>query len=58
MPDIAMCSHPSCPSRQQCLRHRESGTVPGEYQWYDAFEPGQDGRCEWFVPRIREKADA
>ena len=39
MPDIEMCLSTSCPSSRQCLRHKDSGTVPGPMQAYGYHDP-------------------
>ena len=51
MPDISMCSHPSCPSRESCYRHEASGTKPSEFrQAYMAFTPNETGSCLSYDP--------
>ncbi|WP_158679929.1 hypothetical protein [Deinococcus sp. NW-56] len=49
MPDMAMCEHPACPSRERCYRHAASGTRPGEHwQTYADFQPVGE-RCARFL---------
>jgi hypothetical protein len=31
MPDIAMCYHETCPAREHCKRHPDSGTKPNPH---------------------------
>lgn len=48
MPDIAMCSNKTCPSRNSCYRFR---AVPSEHQQsYMAFEPQGKSCCVDFMP--------
>lgn len=51
MPDIEMCLSTSCPSSRQCLRHKDSGTVPGPMQAYGYHEPDWGGRCPFYLSK-------
>lgn len=37
MPDISMCQQ-RCDLSDKCKRHKDSGTKPNDYQWYDIYE--------------------
>lgn len=50
MADLTMCVRMDCPVREQCKRHRDSGTKAGYYQSYCDFRheiPGKD--CSGFI---------
>ena len=49
MPDISMCSHGTCLSKDICYRHAASGTVPNIMQSYAAFDPGRRDQCSDYV---------
>jgi len=48
MPDISMCANETCPRRQGCYRHEDSGTKPSEHrQSYMHFIGGDN--CRGFL---------
>lgn len=49
MPDIALCSNETCPSRKTCYRHEAKSA--GCWQAYAAFvvHEGRD-KCEDYMP--------
>ena len=55
MPDIAMCEHPTCPAREHCKRHPDSGTVPNQHrQTYAMWTPTVKGKtleCDGYWPK-------
>lgn len=63
MPDICMCDSKKCPLSKACYRHKDSGTVPNEFQ--QAYfvlggegSPSEDADCEHFWLRTRIAAAA
>jgi hypothetical protein len=51
MPDISMCSNPSCPKTETCYRHQASGTQPNPWrQAYAGFTWDKEKKCEYYWP--------
>jgi hypothetical protein len=56
MPDISMCQVTDCNRSAMCHRHRDSGTIPSQMQWY--LTPERRGaQCEHFWDWIDEKVE-
>ena len=51
MADIEMCLSQACPSSRQCIRHKDSGTVPGPMQAYGYHDPDWSGRCRFYLSK-------
>ena len=56
MPDISMCSHGTCRSKDTCYRHAASGTIPNTMQAYAAFNPGRYDQCSDYVSAARKRS--
>jgi hypothetical protein len=57
MPDISMCQVTDCDRSARCRRHRDSGTIPSEMQWY--MMPEERGaKCVHFWDWVDERAEA
>lgn len=57
MADISMCYHPTCPARESCKRHPDSGTVPDPVaQTIMLWQPKINGKvleCDGYWPKER-----
>ena len=51
MPDITMCLNETCPLRDKCVRHEESGTIPSSAQSYSEFEFGESN-CSHYLSKF------
>jgi hypothetical protein len=61
MPDISMCYHETCPAREHCKRHPDSGTVPSEYQSVAMWQPTLKGKvleCDGYWPKQDKSASS
>ena len=61
MPDIAMCYHETCPAREHCKRHPDSGTKPDKYQTVVLWQPTLKGKvleCDGYWPKQDETASS
>ena len=57
MPDFSMCIRMDCDVRDQCKRHRESGTKASDNQVYNDFRheiPGKSCSGFWQVNPVAE----
>jgi hypothetical protein len=49
-----MCYHETCPAREHCKRHPDSGTKPGKYQSVVMWQPTLKGKvleCDGYWPK-------
>lgn len=61
MPDICMCNSRECHRAEECRRHPDSGTVPGERQSWGAFDTiryWSADDCSGFLPKFNKDRDA
>jgi len=55
MPDIAMCTNKTCPSKNQCYRFK--AVAKPIWQDYAMFEPNGSGRCEHYMALTEDRKE-